>query len=194
LDAQFLADVEMVCPRCNGTRYRPEVSAVQLEGYSMPEVLALTAAEAADAFEGYDRILRRLTILIDLGLGYLTLGEDTPALSGGEAQRLKLSTELGRNQQGTLFVLDEPSVGLHPNDVAVLVGVLDRLLEHGATVVVIEHDLDMMAAADWLIDMGPGGGADGGRIVATGTPQDVAAADTLTAKYLYRHLTADKPQ
>lgn len=194
LDAQFLADVEMVCPRCHGTRYRPEVSAVQLEGYSMPEVLALTAAEAADVFEGYDRIVRRLTILIDLGLGYLTLSEDTPALSGGEAQRLKLSTELGRNQQGTLFVLDEPSVGLHPNDVAVLVGVLDRLLEHGATVVVIEHDLDMIAAADWLIDMGPGGGADGGRIVATGTPQDVAAADTLTAKYLYRHLTADEPQ
>lgn len=191
LDAQFLADVEMVCPRCNGTRYRPEVTEVQLEGYSLPEVLSLTAAEAADVFEGYQKILRRLRILLELGLGYLTLGEDTPTLSGGEAQRLKLSTELGRNQQGTLFVLDEPSVGLHPNDVAVLVGVLDRLLEHGATVVVIEHDLDMIAAADWLVDMGPGGGADGGRIVATGTPHDVAAADTLTAKYLQPHLVAD---
>src|SRR5699024_10835119 len=194
LDAPFLADVEMACPACHGTRYRPAASAIRLEGHSLPEVLALTAHEAAELFADYHRITRRLKILIDLGLGYLTLGEDTPALSGGEAQRLKLSTELGKNQQGTLFVLDEPSVGLHPDDVAVLVGVLDRLLEHGATVVVIEHDLDMMAAADWLIDMGPGGGADGGRIVATGTPQDVAAADTLTAKYLYRHLTADKPQ
>src|SRR5690625_3286078 len=155
----------------------------------MPEVLALTVEEAAELFAGYNRIARRLKILIDLGLGYLTLGEATPALSGGEAQRLKLSTELGRNQQGTLFVLDEPSVGLHPNDVAVLVGVLDRPIAHGATVIVIEHDLDIIAAADWIIDLGPGGGADGGRIVATGTPRDVAAAElSLTGTYLRSYL------
>ncbi|GAA4478303.1 excinuclease ABC subunit A [Enteractinococcus fodinae] len=189
LDAQFLADIEMACPSCEGSRYRQEASNVQLEGHSMPEVLALTAQEAADLFADYSRIARRLKILIDLGLGYLTLGEATPALSGGEAQRLKLSTELGRNQQGTLFVLDEPSVGLHPDDVAVLVGVLDRLLERGATVIVIEHDLDIIAAADWIIDLGPGGGADGGRIVATGTPGDVAAAEaSLTGRYLRPYL------
>lgn len=159
----------------------------------MPAVLALTVEEAAELFPGYNRITRRLKILLDLGLGYLTLGEATPALSGGEAQRLKLSTELGRNQHGTLFVLDEPSVGLHPNDVAVLVGVLDRLIAHGATVVVIEHDLDIMAAADWMIDLGPGGGADGGRIVATGTPGDVAAAETsLTGTYLRTYLNRAK--
>ncbi|NWN87932.1 MAG: excinuclease ABC subunit UvrA [Micrococcaceae bacterium] len=190
LDAQFLADVDLVCPTCNGTRYRPEASKVQLEGHSIPEVLALTAAEAVDVFDGYARITRRLKVLTDLGLGYLTLGEATPALSGGEAQRLKLSTELGRNQQDTLFVLDEPSVGLHPDDVAVLVGVLDRLIARGATVIVIEHDLDIIAAADWLIDLGPGGGADGGRIVATGTPNDVAATNTLTAQYLQAHLAS----
>lgn len=191
LDAQFLADVILTCPSCDGTRYRPEAAEVLLEGLSLPDVLDLTVAQATQQFSQYDRIRRRLQVLIDLGLGYLTLGEDTPALSGGEAQRLKLSTELGRNQAGTMFVLDEPSVGLHPDDVAVLVGVLDRLLEHGATVVVIEHDLDMIAAADWLIDMGPGGGTDGGRIVATGTPHRVAAADTVTAAYLHRHLTTD---
>lgn len=193
LDAQFLADIEMVCPTCNGSRYRPEASEIRLEGHSMPAVLALTVEEAAELFPGYNRITRRLKILLDLGLGYLTLGEATPALSGGEAQRLKLSTELGRNQHGTLFVLDEPSVGLHPNDVAVLVGVLDRLIAHGATVVVIEHDLDIMAAADWMIDLGPGGGADGGRIVATGTPGDVAAAETsLTGTYLRTYLNRAK--
>ena len=190
LDAQFLADVHMTCPTCHGTRYRPEVADIQLEGHALPQILALTAAEAAELFAEYKRIVRKLNVLIDLGLGYLTLGEATPVLSGGEAQRLKLSTELGRNQQGTLFVLDEPSVGLHPDDVAVLVGVLDRLIARGATVIVIEHDLDIIAAADWLIDLGPGGGADGGRIVATGTPDDVAAADTLTATYLRAHLAA----
>lgn len=188
LDAQFLADVEIICPACHGTRYRPEASDIRLGGYSLPEVLALTADEAAEAFADHRRISRKLKVLTDLGLGYLTLGEATPALSGGEAQRLKLSTELGRNQAGTLFVLDEPSVGLHPDDVAVLIGVLDRLIARGATVIVIEHDLDIIAAADWLIDLGPGGGADGGRIVATGTPDDVAATDTLTAKYLRPHL------
>lgn len=187
LDAQFLADVELTCPTCHGTRYRQEASTIQLEGLSMPEILGLTVSEAMQHLQDYSRISSKLQVLIDLGLSYLTLGEDTPALSGGEAQRLKLSTELGRNQYGTMFVLDEPSVGLHPNDIAVLMGVLDRLIERGATVVVIEHDLDVMAAADWIIDLGPGGGADGGHIVATGTPAEIASSHTLTGKHLRAH-------
>lgn len=188
LDAQFLADIQLTCPACQGSRYRPEAFDVTLEGYALPEILGQTAAEAQELLADYPKIARRLGVLVDLGLGYLTLGEDTPALSGGEAQRLKLSTELGKNQQGTMFVLDEPSVGLHPDDVAVLVGVLDRLVGRGATVIVIEHDLDIIAAADWVIDLGPGGGDDGGRIVATGSPAVVAQTDTPTGIHLNRHL------
>ena len=128
---------------------------------------------------------KKLRTLVDLGLGYLTLGEDTPALSGGEAQRLKLATELGRKQSDALFVLDEPSVGLHPLDVRVLLGVVDRLGAKGATVVVIEHDLDMIANADYVVDMGPGGGAEGGTVVATGTPAEIAgSAASVTGRYL----------
>lgn len=135
----------------------------------------------------------RLQALIDLGLGYLTLGEDTPALSGGEAQRLKLATELTRNQSDTLFVLDEPSVGLHPLDIRTLLGVLQRLSDNGATVIVIEHDLDMIANADYVIDMGPGGGTAGGAVVATGTPEDlVHDPRSVTARYLGRHLRPAK--
>lgn len=188
LDAQFLADVEIVCPTCHCTRCRPEDFDVRLEDYALPEVLALTAPEANEIFVDYPKITRRLGVLNDLGLGYLTLGEATPALSGGEAQRLKLLPELGRNQRDTIFVLDAPSVGLHPDDVAVLLAVLDRLLDRGATVIVIEHNLDIIAAADWLIDLGPGGGADGGRIVVTGTPAQMAAAETPTGTYLNAHL------
>ena len=131
------------------------------------------------------RIHAALETLSSLGLGYLTLGEDTPSLSGGEAQRLKLSNELGRRQHTSMFVLDEPTTGLHPLDVRTLIGVLQRLLDGGATIVVIEHDLDMIANADFVIDMGPGGGEDGGRIVAVGTPEDIADnPDSLTGRYL----------
>ncbi|MGC5616822.1 excinuclease ABC subunit UvrA [Georgenia sp. Z1491] len=194
LDVQFLPDVDIACPDCEGTRYAPEAFLVRrpVPGggeISLPEVLALTAAEAADALDDVAPVARRLRTLTDLGLGYLTLGEATPALSGGEAQRLKLSTELGRRQGGTMFVLDEPSVGLHPLDVRVLLAVLQRLVDRGATVVVIEHDLDLVANADHVIDMGPGGGEDGGRIVVTGTPEQVAAEPaSLTGRYLARHL------
>ncbi len=189
LDVQFLPDVEIPCPECQGSRYRPEADAIVLpvDGgeISLPALLARTVREAHTLLPDAKRVRRRMQTLIDLGLGYLSLGEDTPALSGGEAQRLKLATELGRDQSGALFVFDEPSVGLHPLDTRVLIGVLDRLLSRGATVVVIEHDLDLIANADWVIDMGPGGGAAGGRVVAEGTPEQVADADgSATGTYL----------
>ena len=196
LDVQFLPDVDIPCPDCGGSRYAPEAQDVRRPtpdgpGMSLPALLALTVRQAATAVADLPRVRRRLRTLDDLGLGYLTLGEATPALSGGEAQRLKLATELGRDQSDTLFVLDEPSVGLHPLDTRVLLEVLDRLLRHGATVVVIEHDLDLVANADHVIDLGPGGGAAGGRIVATGTPDDlVRDPRTATGRHLRDHLAS----
>jgi len=189
LDVQFLPDVDIPCPDCGGTRYSPAASEYQLpttDGRrSLPELLGTTVADAAMLLGARTRVRKKLSTLIDLGLGYLTLGEDTPALSGGEAQRLKLAAELGRKHTGTVFVFDEPSVGLHPLDIRTLLGVLDQLLATGATVIVIEHDLDMIANADYVIDLGPGGGTDGGRIIATGTPEAIAAsAASITGQYL----------
>jgi len=194
LDVQFLPDVDIVCPDCGGARYGPEAENYLRAGatgteFSLPGLLALTVTEAIEHVADLRRVTNRLTALHDVGLGYLTLNEATPALSGGEAQRLKLVSELRRRQQHTLFVFDEPTVGLHPLDVRVLLGVLQRLLDQGGTVVVIEHDLDMIANADHLIDMGPAGGVDGGRIVATGTPAQVATAEqSITGRYLKQHL------
>lgn len=190
LDVQFLPDVDIPCPDCNGTRYSPaahDLSRRTPDGASasLPELLALTVRQASGVVSDLPRVRRKLQTLIDLGLGYLTLGEDTPALSGGEAQRLKLASELGRNQSDTLFVLDEPSVGLHPLDTRVLLDVIDRLGAKGATVIVIEHDLDIIANADHIVDLGPGGGTAGGRIVATGTPQQVATQpESITGRYV----------
>jgi excinuclease ABC subunit A len=188
LDVQFLPDVDIPCPDCDGTRYAPAAHAIRrgtMEGLSLPALLGLTVREAMQETEDLPKVCRKLQTLVDLGLGYLTLGEDTPALSGGEAQRLKLATELGRKQSDALFILDEPSVGLHPLDVRVLLGVIDRLGAKGATVVVIEHDLDMIANADYVIDMGPGGGAAGGSVVATGTPDEIAhSKQSVTGRYL----------
>ena len=190
LDVQFLPDVDIPCPDCEGSRYAMAaydvVRGTKGAGdLSLPELLALTVREASEALAGLKKVRRKLQTLTDLGLGYLTLGEDTPALSGGEAQRLKLANELDRDQSDAVFVLDEPSVGLHPLDTRVLLGVLDRLVERGATVVVIEHDLNVIANADYVIDLGPGGGASGGRIVATGTPRQVAADPaSVTGRYL----------
>lgn len=188
LDVQFLPDVEIDCPVCDGTRYDPAAKDIRRPGGpSLPELLCLTVKEAIRSTEDLPKVQKKLRTLVDLGLGYLTLGEDTPALSGGEAQRLKLATELGRKQSDALFVLDEPSVGLHPLDVRVLLGVVDRLGAKGATVVVIEHDLDMIANADYVVDMGPGGGTEGGTVVATGTPADIAgSAASVTGRYLTR--------
>ncbi|ELP68611.1 excinuclease ABC subunit UvrA [Streptomyces turgidiscabies] len=196
LDVQFLPDVDIACPVCDGTRYAPAAVDIRRptagnpeDGVSLPELLALTVRQAIELVGDIRRVRTRLQALIDLGLGYLTLGEDTPALSGGEAQRLKLATELTRNQSDTLFVLDEPSVGLHPLDIRTLLNVLQRLSDNGATVIVIEHDLDMIANADHVIDMGPGGGSAGGTVVATGTPDDLSSdPHSVTARYLNRHL------
>ncbi|MBQ6524982.1 MAG: excinuclease ABC subunit UvrA, partial [Atopobiaceae bacterium] len=186
LDVQFLPDVEIACPDCNGSRYAKKAWDVrrhttrgakgEKQGYlSLPELMAMTVDEALARVGTLRKAKAKLQVLHDLGLGYLTLGEATPALSGGEAQRLKLAGEVGKRQDDALFVFDEPTIGLHPLDVEVLLGVLQGLVAHGATVVVIEHDLDMIANADWVIDLGPGGGEQGGRIVCAGTPEDVAA-------------------
>lgn len=189
LDVQFLPDVEIPCPDCDGTRYRSDASVFRIAtsqgARSLPELLAATVEGAAEMLIDRPRITKKLRTLVTLGLGYLTLGEDTPALSGGEAQRLKLATELGRKHTGTLFILDEPSVGLHPLDTRVLLSVLDQLLDTGATVIIIEHDLDMIANADYVVDLGPGGGTAGGRIVATGRPDDISEnPESVTGRYL----------
>ncbi len=192
LDVQFLPDVDIVCPDCEGIRYAAAAATYLHRGISLPDLMRRTVREAVAYVDDIPRVHKKLTDLDDLGLGYLTLGEATPALSGGEAQRLKLVSQMNRDQTGTLFVLDEPSVGLHPLDVRTLLDVLDQLTRRGATVVVIEHDLDVIANADYVIDMGPGGGEDGGRIVATGTPAEVATNPTsVTGRYLAKKLRED---
>ncbi|BDR54589.1 excinuclease ABC subunit A [Bombiscardovia apis] len=200
LDVQFLPDVTITCPVCQGSRYKDEARQVTIttehhpKPISLPDMLDMDVAQAKEVCEGLQsslgkRIFHSLETLCDLGLGYLKLGEDTPSLSGGEAQRLKLSNELGKEQSHSLFILDEPTTGLHPLDVRTLIAVLQRLLDGGATVVFIEHDLDMIANADYVIDMGPGGGQDGGSIVATGTPEEIAGnLGSLTGRYLAQHL------
>lgn len=190
LDVQFLPDVDIECPDCRGSRYAPEADAIHRttkdgRELTLPQLMAMSVDQALAVTGDMRKVHAQLTTLHDLGLGYLTLGEPTPALSGGEAQRLKLASEMGRAQSHAVFVFDEPTIGLHPLDVRVLLGVFDRLVASGATVVVIEHDLDVIANADWVIDMGPGGGESGGRIVAAGTPEQIAAdANSITGRYL----------
>ena len=178
LDVQFLPDVVIPCPECRGSRYAKAASLVRRvnrEGrsYSLPELMDMDVSSALNACEDLKNVRQRLQVLKDLGLGYLTLGEETPGLSGGEAQRLKLASEMGRGQECSMFVFDEPTIGLHPSDVQTLLHVFQSLVEHGATVVVIEHDLDVIRNADYIIDMGPGGGDEGGTIVAAGTPESI---------------------
>ena len=190
LDVQFLPDVDIECPDCRGSRYAPEADAIHRttkdgRELTLPQLMAMSVDQVLAVTVDMRKVHARLTTLHDLGLGYLTLGEPTPALSGGEAQRLKLASEMDRAQSHAVFVFDEPTIGLHPLDVRVLLGVFDRLVASGATVVVIEHDLDVIANADWVIDMGPGGGESGGRIVAAGTPEQIAAdANSITGRYL----------
>ena len=190
LDVQFLPDVDIECPDCRGSRYAEAAWHIHrgCDGgalFTLPQLMELSVDEALDACLGIKKVSARLQTLHDLGLGYLTLGEPTPALSGGEAQRLKLASEMGRAQAGAVFVFDEPTIGLHPLDVQVLLGVFDRLVQAGATVVVIEHDLDVIRNADYIVDMGPGGGVLGGRIVCAGTPELVAACpESFTGRYI----------
>lgn len=190
LDVQFLPDVEITCPDCGGSRYAQEaglIRRISKKGgtYTLPELMDMSIDEALDACADMPNVERRLRVLHDLGLGYLTLGEETPSLSGGEAQRLKLAGEMGKGQSDSVFVFDEPTIGLHPLDVETLLQVFQRLIENGATVIVIEHDLDVIRNADYVIDMGPGGGSHGGRVIAKGTPQEICNdRDSLTGKYL----------
>lgn len=185
MDVQFLPDVEIVCPDCGGSRYGKEADAFCSHGISLPELMGMTVEQALERFCDVRKVRERLQVLADLGLGYLTLGEATPALSGGEAQRLKLASEIGKAQDDAVFVFDEPTIGLHPLDVRVLVGVFQKFIDAGATIIVIEHDLDMIANADYVVDMGPGGGDAGGRIVAAGTPEEISRSEeSLTGKYL----------
>ena len=190
LDVQFLPDVNIPCPDCRGSRYARAAYDVKLTNkagkcVSLPELMELDVNSAIDFCKDMKTIRQKLNILKQLGLGYLTLGEETPSLSGGEAQRLKLASEIGKTQEDSVFVFDEPSIGLHPLDVRVLLGVFQALLDNGATVVVIEHDLDVIRNADYIIDMGPGGGDAGGEIVANGTPQEIRRNErSMTGKYL----------
>ena len=193
LDVQFLPDVDVPCPDCRGRRYSGEADAVTWNGHTLAQLMAMSIDEALEACASLKKAHAMLQTLHDLGLGYLTLGEATPALSGGEAQRLKLASEMKRTQDDAVFVFDEPTIGLHPLDVAQLLEVFDRLVTQGATVVVIEHDLDVIANADYVVDMGPGGGQAGGRVVACGTPEQIAAnPDSVTGRYLRSHLFASK--
>ena len=190
LDVQFLPDVEIPCPECRGSRYGKEAGEIVLDDArggvcSLPELMDMDVSTAAQACAQRRVVAQRLGVLQSLGLGYLTLGEQTPGLSGGEAQRLKLASELGKAQDDTLFVFDEPTIGLHPLDVRTLLEVFDRLLARGATIVVIEHDLDVIRSADYILDLGPGGGTEGGELVCAGTPEQVKACpESRTGKYI----------
>ena len=190
LDIQFLPDVEIVCPDCGGSRYCRDASQVfrpRRDGpaHTLPQLMSQSVDEALASCGDLKLVSGRLRTLHDLGLGYLTLGEATPSLSGGEAQRLKLASEMGRGQGDTIFVFDEPTIGLHPLDVQTLLAVFQRLIDSGATVLVIEHDLDLIRSADYVVDMGPGGGDEGGRIVACGTPEQIRACpQSVTGRYL----------
>ncbi|WP_294419029.1 excinuclease ABC subunit UvrA [uncultured Senegalimassilia sp.] len=185
LDVQFLPDVDVPCPDCRGRRYSGDADAITWNGHTLAQLMAMSIDEALDACASLKKAHAMLQTLHDLGLGYLTLGEATPALSGGEAQRLKLASEMGKAQDGALFVFDEPTIGLHPRDVRTLLNVFQHLVEQGATVVVIEHDLDFIRNADYVVDMGPGGGQAGGRVVAHGTPAQIAQNPaSLTGCYL----------
>ncbi len=190
LDVQFLPDVDVPCPECGGSRYGKEAWQIfyenkQGEKYCLPQVMEMDVNTALQAAKDWKVVHQRLEVLENLGLGYLTLGEETPSLSGGEAQRLKLASEMGKGQEDSIFVFDEPTIGLHPLDVKTLLGVFQALVGSGATVLVIEHDLDIIRNADYIIDMGPGGGEDGGRIVAVGTPEEIAENEnSITGKYI----------
>ena len=185
-----MPDVDIPCPQCRGARYDKAAYGVSLtnkdgKSSTLPELMAMDVKSALPFCKHMKNVYPRLQVLADLGLGYLTLGEDTPSLSGGEAQRLKLASEMGKAQEDTVFVFDEPTIGLHPLDVQTLLSVFQTLIDHGATVIVIEHDLDVIRNADYIVDMGPGGGQAGGRIVACGTPEEIRAnKESITGRFI----------
>src|SRR5580704_7780695 len=190
LDVQYLPDITVQCPTCQGARFNDAVLAVRVEGMTIADVLDLNVRDAVERFASAPPVAAALRPVNEVGLGYLKLGGPTPSLSGGESQRLKIASRLRSDQRVTLYVFDEPSTGLHPLDVATLVSVFDRLLDAGATIIVIDHDLDLLAAADYLIDMGPGGGPEGGRVLAAGTPAEVAAdAGSVTGPWLAEYFS-----
>ncbi len=190
LDVQFLPDVSIPCPDCRGSRYGSDAKRIRYknkagEEHSLPELMDMDVNSALDFCRDMNAVRPRLETLRELGLGYLTLGEETPGLSGGEAQRLKLASEMGRQQDDSVFVFDEPTIGLHPRDVETLLHVFQALIDHGAAVIVIEHDLDVIRSADYIIDMGPGGGEDGGRVVACGTPEEIRqCSESITGRFI----------
>ena len=186
LDVQFLPDVEITCPECDGLRYSSKCEHIKYKGYSIKDLMNLTISQLEEVFSDEKKIKNKFKTLNNMGLGYLTLGEATPSLSGGEAQRLKLSSHMGKSQKKSLFLFDEPTIGLHPKDVKKLIRVFDSLIERGATLVVIEHDIDLIKNSDYIVDMGPGGGIDGGCIIATGCLNDIIECKkSLTGKYLH---------
>ena len=189
LDVQFLPDVNIPCPNCKGSRYSEEIYSIKYknksgESFSLPELMGVNVNTALEFCKDMKNIRQKLEILKNIGLGYLTLGEETPSLSGGESQRLKLASEMKKSQSNSVFIFDEPTIGLHPLDVKTLFDVFQSLINNGATIVVIEHDLDIIRNADYIIDMGPGGGEDGGRIIAFGSPGEIKKSNSITGKYL----------
>jgi excinuclease ABC subunit A len=191
---QFLADVFVPCDQCDGKRFRPQVLEVRYKGRNIDQVLDLTVREALGFFAGSSKVIRRLHVLDEIGLGYLRLGQPAPTLSGGEAQRIKIAAHLGaQSGDRVLYVLDEPTTGLHFDDIVKLLAAFRKLVEAGHSLLVIEHHLDVLKTADWIIDLGPEGGAAGGRIVAAGTPEHVATVEgSFTGEHLRRVLAAGR--
>jgi excinuclease ABC subunit A len=190
VEMQFLADVELVCEECKGTRYKQSVLDIQYKGLNIHEVLQLTIGEALSFFADAPRLAARMKVLADVGLGYLRLGQSATTLSGGEAQRVKLAAHLAQAScQGTLFLFDEPTTGLHFDDIAKLLQAFERLIQSGGSILIIEHNLDLIRAADWVIDLGPEGGEAGGRLVAQGTPESITKVpESYTGQYLSQSL------
>ena len=185
----FLPDVLVPCEDCHGKRYNRETLEVRYKGKSISDVLEMTVDQAVEFFENVPVILKKIKVLQEIGLGYIKLVQPSSTLSGGENQRVKLATELAKRDTGkTLFILDEPTTGLHFEDIRVLLKVIDKLVDKGNTMVVIEHNLDVIRCADYVIDLGPGGGREGGRIMAEGTPEQVVRCETPTAVYLKKEL------
>jgi len=196
VEMHFLPDIYVACDVCKGKRYNRETLEVRYKGKSIHEVLEMTVEDALEFFANVPVIKRKLQTLMDVGLSYITLGQNATTLSGGEAQRVKLAKELSKRDTGkTLYILDEPTTGLHFHDIAQLLHVLHRLRDHGNTVVVIEHNLDVIKTADWIIDLGPEGGDGGGRVIAEGSPEQVAASErSYTGQFLARTLDRDAPK